>query len=429
MKKYIITSLSLLFAVGAYAQKDEIKNIKKILNKKAPTEADYRELQGIIDATTPYIANGTTSEQAEFYFHKGSYEFEKAKLTNNVDALSSAVESFNKVIKAEETEKRQPFTEKLKKETFPTFIGHAFMKAVEFSKLKKFREATDIFKSLYELNKDPLNLYYAASTAVSVPDYNTALEYYQELVDMDFTGEFDFYTAKNKSTGEVENFGDNKSLMDAAVKSGEYTHPKKEKETSKKPEILKNMVLIYLNVNQKSRAEKLLADARAESPNDTQLMLIQANFYYQDKELDKYEKLIQEVIAKDPENPELYYNLGVTNTEIGNTEKAKEYYQKAIKLNPKYTDAHINLGALALADEPSIIEQMNAITGFSAAENKKYEDLKNKRNELLKSAIPHFERALAVDPSNQFAISNLVNIFGALEMEAKEKEYRAKLKN
>lgn len=429
MKKYIITSLSLLFAAGAYAQKDEIRSIKKLLNKKAPTEADYKELQGIIDATTPYIGNGTTAEQAEFYFYKGTYEFEKATKTNSVEALSNAVVSFNKVIKVEEGEKKQSFTDKLKKETFPTLMSHAFQRAEEFTKNKKFREATNIYKSLYDLNKEPLYLYYAASSAVNVPDYNTALEYYQDLLDMNFTGEFDYYTAVNKKTGEVENFGENKSLMNELLKRGEYSNPKKEKQESRKPEILKNMVLIYNLVNQKSRAEKLLVDARAENPNDTQLIMMQANFFYQDKKLDEFEKLINEAISKDPKNPILYYNLGVSSIEIGNLEKAKQHFLKAVQIDPKYVDAYNRLGVLALTEEEAIISEMNAITGFTAADNKKYAELKERRNMLLRSAIPHFERALAVEPDNQYAISSLVNIFGALEMEAKEKEYRARLNN
>src|SRR5690606_3131233 len=106
-----------------------------------------------------------------------------------------------------------------------------------------------------------------------------------------FTGEFEYYTALNKEANVRETFS-TKALMDDAVKIGAYTDPKKEFEPSKKPEILKNMVLIYLNVNQKSRAEKLLADARKESPDDLQLLLVEANFHLQNNEMDKFEAIM-----------------------------------------------------------------------------------------------------------------------------------------
>lgn len=429
MKRYITLSLSLLFTIGALAQKNEIRSIKRILDKKSPTEADYRELQGLIDATTPYIGNAKAEEQAEFYYYKGNFELEQALKANSVEALAKAVESFNRLKTAEQDAKRKTFSDKFDNEIFPVLKPQAIQKALDFNNNKKYREATNVFKAIYDLDKDPLNLYYAASTALNIPNYDMALEYYQELLDMGFTGEVKYYTALNKNTGERESFGGNKTMMEIAVRSGEYSAPKEEKETSKKPEILKNMVLIYNQVNQKSRAASMLEQARKESPDDLDLLLIEAEFRFQNNELDKFENLMKEAISKNPNNPDLYYNLGVTSTETGNLEKAKEYYQKAIQLDPKSVNSHINLGVVSLKEEEEIVDQMNAITGFTAADNRKYEELKKQRNDILKSAIPHFERALSIEPENQFAIVNLVNIYGALDMTEKQDEYQAKLKD
>src|SRR5690606_29166885 len=187
MKKYIIFSFSLLFATGVYAQKNEIRTMKRILDKSAPTEADYKQLQGLIDTTTPYIGNASAEEQAEFYFYKGNFELQQAQKTNNVQALAKAVESCNRLKSAEENAKRKTFSDKLDREVLPVFSATAFQKGVELEGKKRYREASQIFKAMYDLDKDPNNLYYAASTAVSAPDYNTALEYYQELLDMNYT--------------------------------------------------------------------------------------------------------------------------------------------------------------------------------------------------------------------------------------------------
>src|SRR5690606_13380507 len=219
-----------------------------------------------------------------------------------------------------------------------------------------------------------------------------------------------------------------KGLMDAVIKSGEYSDPKKEFEPSKKPEILKNMVLIYLNVNQKARAQKLLDEARKENPDDLQLLLIEANFHHQNGDMAKFEAVMNQAVQKDPTNPELYYNLGVASSESGNVEMTQKYYEKALELDANHVNANINLGAIIVRGDQDIIDKMNAL-GYSKDDQKKYEQYKVEREQLLKSAIPYFERALAVEPDNQYAISNLVGIYSALEITDKEAEYKAKLKN
>lgn len=426
MKKYIILSASLLFALNAFAQKDEIRAIKKILEKSNAKEEDYKQAKILIDQTTPYIGNATATEQAEFYFYKGSFELRQAEVAGNPELFAAAVQSLNKVKAVEADAKKKTFTKRIDVELLPT-ISKISQKAMDYNKNKKYREATAIFKSLYDLNKDPLMLYYAASTSLSVPDYNTALEYYQELLNMNFTGEFEYYTALNKKENVREVFS-TKALMDEAVKLGAYTDPKKEFEASKRPEILKNMVLIYLNVNQKARAQKLLEDARKENPDDLQLLMVEANFHLQNDDKAKFESVMNEAIQKDPTNPELYYNLGVTSSEAGNIDMAKQYYEKALQLDPNHVNANINFGALLVQGDQAIINKMNAL-GFSREDQKKYEQYKSEREQLLKSAIPYFEKALSVEPDNQYAIANLVGIYGALEMTDKESEYKAKLKN
>src|SRR5690554_3800697 len=149
MKRYLSISLSLLFTLGAFAQKSEIRSMKRILEKNNPTEADYRELQSIIDGTTPYIANAKAEEQAEFYYHKGSFELQQAIKANNVEALSKAVESFNRLRAAEQDARRKTYTDKLDKEVLPVLKPQAFQKALDFNDNKRFREASGIFKAIY----------------------------------------------------------------------------------------------------------------------------------------------------------------------------------------------------------------------------------------------------------------------------------------
>ncbi len=427
MKKYASIGFSLLFAAGLYAQKSEIRTIKKILDKDNATNDEYKQVQSLIDATTPYIANSTPEEQAEFYYYKGNFELQQAIKASNPEAFAKAVESFKKIKTIEQEQKRKPYTDKTADLT-KKLKEEAVNKAITLQNNKKYRESSQIFKAVYDLTNDPMYLYYSASMAVNIPDYNTALEYYQELVDMDFKGEEVYFVAIDKATGEESNFGKNKVLMDKLVKDGLYVNPRQVKENSKKPQILKNMVLIYREVNQHSRAEKLLADARRESPKDLDLITIELNYYIQSNNLTKAEALINEAIAIDPENHSLMYTLAQINLEGKNYDGAKKLLEKVIELNPKFINAYISLGQLELKDEETYVNQMNAITGFSSAELKKYDEIKKKRDDMYKASIPYFERALKVEPNNQTAISYLVAIYGALDMTDKYNEYKAKQK-
>src|SRR5690606_10613898 len=121
--------------------------------------------------------------------------------------------------------------------------------------------------------------------------------------------------------------------------------------------------------------------------------------------------------------------LGRINAQADKIDAAKDLYERVLRINPKYTEVYVSLGELMLKDEDKYITQMNAITGFSSAELKKYDDLKKQRDEMYKKAIPHFEKALTIEPENQRAISYLVGLYGALDMTDKQQIYQAKLKN
>lgn len=73
--------------------------------------------------------------------------------------------------------------------------------------------------------------------------------------------------------------------------------------------------------------------------------------------------------------------------------------------------------------ESSIVEQMNAL-GTSAADNRKYDDLKSKREGLFLEAVPYLEQLVNINPKNTDAITTLKNIFGTIGDTANFKKYR-----
>ena len=64
-------------------------------------------------------------------------------------------------------------------------------------------------------------------------------------------------------------------------------------------------------------------EARAENPNDLNLILTEANVYYAMGNIDKFKSLLEYATKLDPLNPELQYNLGVIASDAGDSVNAK----------------------------------------------------------------------------------------------------------
>ena len=69
---------------------------------------------------------------------------------------------------------------------------------------------------------------------------------------------------------------------------------KDEKTPSKKPEIVKNIALIYQQLGDNDKALAAYSDARALEPDDVNLVLGEANLYYAMGDKDKFKELRSE---------------------------------------------------------------------------------------------------------------------------------------
>ena len=100
--------------------------------------------------------------------------------------------------------------------------------------------------------------------------------------------------------------------------------------------------------------------------------------------------------------------------------------KEQFSIDPNYVDAYNNLAVVILDGEAKIVEEMNGL-GTSSADNRKYDELKEKRTQLYQEAIPHLEKALELKASNVDAARTLMNIYSALGEMDKFKSMKQKV--
>ena len=409
MKKYFVLAFALTLGFSVVAQKKELKTADKELDK-----GNFEKAAVALDAAEALLGSMDDKYKSQYY------------LLRSVFYLNNGEPDFNTIKKSMEALKlaTAPAQEQGVKNQIQNLKAHLVNKGTSLLQSEDYKTSSDYFESAYKLvPNDTVYLFYAASTAVNAKLYDRSLAMYEELRSLGYTGVEQNYLATNKETQVEELFG-SKVLRDLSVKSKSHINPRDETTKSKFPEIIKNIALIYVQNGENEKALQAMAVARAESPDDLNLLLTEANVYYTMGDTPKFKELLEVAIQKDPMNPELQYNLGVISSETDDYEGSKKYYLKAIELKPDYINAYINLSALILGQEESILDEMNSL-GSSAADDRKYDELKAKRNQLYLDAIPYLESAFGIDPSNYQAARTLANIYSAVGDSDKFKEYKA----
>ncbi len=410
MKKQIILALAISISAFSFAQKKELKTVEKAIKNN-----NFSEAKSALKTVEPMLGSMDPKLVDKYNYLMGVALY--ANGSGTIAETDEALKFLNKVesgYKVEIATLNDDMAKKLLEK------GNAAYED------KKYGPASEYFERLYSLRKkDTVYLYYAAATAVNVPDYDRALRLYEELKDLKYTGITEQLFAVNIKTGEKEQFP-SEALRKASISTKTHNNPTTEKTTSKRGEIIKNVALIYISQENSDKAIAAIKDARAEDPDDVNLILSEANIYYKLGDNAKFKELLQVATEKDPGNAELQYNLGVISAESKQIEEAKAYYEKAIELDPNYANAYINMAALLLEDVQAIVEEMNAL-GNSSADYKKYDELKEVTHGMYKNAIPYLQKALELRPQNDSAATTLMNIYSVLGETEKYKEMKAKV--
>ena len=423
MKKLAILMM-LMICSNSFTQKKELRQINKLIS-----ESFFNEAESSLEAISSLVEVSDDKIKAQYYFYL-------AKVSNELEKFNDAISAYDNLKSINDS----AYSTIIKSEfdfLYSQIETSIINSAVEDNRNSNYSVASDKLLMAYRMNEEKNKdyLYYAAGSAVNSKEYDKALDYYVELKENNYTGVIDEYYITNNETGEEEKVSETE--FDLLKSSKDYSNPRVGQTESRYPEIVKNIALIYVQQGKNDVAIEAIKEARSIQPDDTSLILNEADLYIRisnnsDDESErnlyrkKFKELMELAITKDPENGILYYNLGVISSEQGENDSALEYYKKAIEFKPDYVDAYLNLVAVILDGEQSIVDEMNNL-GTSKKDNIRYDELKVERENLYKECIPFLEKLIEVSPTNIDALNTLKNIYGVLGENEKFKDISAKI--
>jgi tetratricopeptide (TPR) repeat protein len=393
MKKLLLPILLFTFSFSI-AQKKELRNANKFF-----TSGEYSSAIDLLDSAKDIFDSSDEKIRAQAMLLYGK--------------LHTSMEDFELAMKAFEMSANLGTTNQILNPEINKLENAIITSAVGDNETENFAAAAKKLKMVYDLNTETNSqyLYFAASSAVNSMDYPLALEYYELLRDIKYEGiETKFFITEVSSGNEIEI--NSETEFNLLKKSKDYSDPREEDTESRFPEIVKNIALIYKELGQNDKALAAIESARVANPEDVGLIITAANIYFELDNKEAFRVAMSEAIEKDPNNPILYFNLGVVSAELGEKDVAVSYYQKSIELDPNNENSYLNLVALILEGEQDIVNEMNSL-GTSRADNIKYDELKETRENLYKQTVPILKNLIDIN-NNIEAIRTLMNIYGTI---------------
>lgn len=444
MRKIAIVVSALLVSAGIFAQKDELKTLKKIYDKDEPSEKDFVEYRSALTKLEPYLASAPEGDKvlinyfkAEAPFMEAMVQLSKPENQNNMammmkmfkpENVHNLAVAYDAMRQYEKSAGKNVYTKDID-ESVAQFSPMIVNAAITLGQQKKYVEAGKLLYDVYLMDKKNLdNLYYAASYTVNGNDYDTALAYYDELKKSNYSGEGTQYLATSVVSGKEESFN-SKIDRDKMIAMKTHAKPREEKIPSKRGEIYKNIALILVEKGKTEEAKAAFTEAIKENPNDMSLKMNEANLYLKLKDNANYKAKVSAILEKEPNNADLVYNLGVVAMDAGQLTEAETFFNRAIAIKPDYSNAYLNLAGIKLMGDEKIVAEMNKL-GNSDKDNKRYEVLKKQRTDSFNAAMPSLEKAYALAPTNEAVIENLFSVYNFLELTEKPnyKELKAKMK-
>ncbi len=301
-----------------------------------------------------------------------------------------------------------------------------------------FEKARDAFKKADELKGGKSELFYTNQAGFPVPkplaidqlagyylnlgamayqddDFKSAIKNFektQQLKPDDTTAFFYAGVAANAD----ENYNQAKSFMETYLKNG-----------GNMVEAYYVIINAYAVNNQKDKAVEVARQAKAKFPKNMEIPKLEIQYLLELNRIDEAKTGLQEAIKSEPNNFILHYYLAYTHFQSKDYELAKTSAQRALQIDPKSFDAQVLLAKCYYVDAEIIKKEMASL-GISEADKKRRFELDKVYVEKLKAALPYWEQAERLNPSDTEVLDALYLIYGDLDMQAQVKRIEKRYK-
>jgi thioredoxin-like negative regulator of GroEL len=175
---------------------------------------------------------------------------------------------------------------------------------------------------------------------------------------------------------------------------------------TRSPGIYAELIEAYTKTNNLPQEAATIQEARAAFPDDEHIKTAELNYYIVSGKQDDLTKKLEEEAAKQPDNAEIQISLATAYSSLANPkegkapansaelyEKAEAAFKKSVALKPDNAEYNYYTGVFYYNRAKGVNDEMNAITGSSDADMKKFDALKAKRDGYFEQALPYIEKA------------------------------------
>ncbi len=273
-------------------------------------------------------------------------------------------------------------------------------------------EAVKAFKKLYELNDPKFKLWDDASKYIiplATNVFNEAVELYGQR---NYAQAYQyFYSIKDvnavlEGKGLKPNIELAVALKNAAIcaenagnTEGAISVYKDWLALTPDPAAYRNLGAAYKKMEKIDEAKKIVDEGLAKYPKDANLLVEKINFFLENTQYTDALAYVNNLLEVEPNNDGALFIKGLAYEKMGNEDSVIHYYTRAAEINPKNVKPLNNLGALYVAKANALVEPMNKL-GTSAADTKKYDELKKQRREYYMKAKPYLDKAHEIEPDD-----------------------------
>lgn len=173
-----------------------------------------------------------------------------------------------------------------------------------------------------------------------------------------------------------------------------------------------NKAIVLLNDQGKfDEALEVSKAARLQYPQSQGIIIAQLNVYLNADKYEEAESDLEQAANENPNDANMWFALGVVKEKLEKSDEAANAYKKSLEIDPDFYNSNMNLAILYFSKASDMI---NAANDIPVNEIEKYDQAKDEAMEVLKLAIPYFEKSNQLKPNNKNVLLDLKEAYGQL---------------